>query len=49
MMTGYTLSSLSETKNGLTAKLDLAGSACNAFGQDIYNLTIQVTYETQTR
>jgi alpha-glucosidase len=46
---GYTLRDLSETQNGLTAKLDLAGPACNAFGADIANLTIQVTYETQSR
>ncbi|KAJ7248672.1 glycosyl hydrolases family 31-domain-containing protein [Mycena rebaudengoi] len=46
---GYTLRDLSETQNGLTAKLDLAGPACNAFGADIANLTVQVTYETQSR
>ncbi|KAJ7680135.1 glycoside hydrolase family 31 protein [Mycena rosella] len=40
---------LSETQNGLTAKLDLAGPACNAFGADIASLTIQVNYETQSR
>ncbi|KAF7334797.1 Glycoside hydrolase family 31 protein [Mycena sanguinolenta] len=28
---GYTLSNLSETQTGFTAKLDLAGPACNAF------------------
>jgi alpha-glucosidase len=46
---GYILRDLSETQNGLTAKLDLAGPACNAFGADIANLTVQVTYETQSR
>ncbi len=46
---GYTLSSLKETNSGLTAQLSLAGDACNAFGHDISNLTIQVTYETETR
>lgn len=46
---GYTLRDFSETQNGFTAKLDLAGLACNAFGADIANLTIQVTYETQSR
>ncbi|KAM5542308.1 hypothetical protein V8D89_004181 [Ganoderma adspersum] len=46
---GYTLSSLSETKNGLTARLYLGGSACHAFGHDIANLTLEVTYETKTR
>ncbi len=46
---GYTLDSLKETETGLTAQLNLAGDACNAFGNDIANLTIQVTYETETR
>ena len=46
---GYTLSSLSETSTGLKANLVLAGSACNAFGHDITNLTLEVTYETKTR
>ncbi|KAJ7120271.1 glycosyl hydrolases family 31-domain-containing protein [Mycena epipterygia] len=46
---GYALSSLSQTKSGLTAKLNLAGAECNAFGQDVANLTIQVTYETESR
>ncbi|EJF67386.1 hypothetical protein DICSQDRAFT_151660 [Dichomitus squalens LYAD-421 SS1] len=46
---GYTLSSLHETKAGLTAALSLAGPACNAFGHDIANLTLEVTYDTQTR
>ncbi|KAI0640209.1 glycosyl hydrolases family 31-domain-containing protein [Trametes polyzona] len=46
---GYTLSALHETKTGLTAKLNLAGPACNAFGHDVANLTLEVTYDTQTR
>ncbi|KAI0757718.1 glycosyl hydrolases family 31-domain-containing protein [Daedaleopsis nitida] len=46
---GYILSSLSETKNGLTAQLSMAGQACNAFGHDIVNLTLEVTYETKER
>ncbi|EIW74552.1 glycoside hydrolase family 31 protein [Coniophora puteana RWD-64-598 SS2] len=46
---GYTLQELKQTDTGLTAQLDLAGEACNAFGNDIQNLTIQVTYETQQR
>jgi alpha-glucosidase len=43
------LSDLQETASGLTARLDLAGTPCNAFGTDILNLTIVVTYETPTR
>ncbi|THH14082.1 hypothetical protein EW146_g6217 [Bondarzewia mesenterica] len=46
---GYNLESLHETSHGLTAQLNLAGAPCNAFSEDIANLTIQVTYETQTR
>ncbi|KAL0959205.1 hypothetical protein HGRIS_014485 [Hohenbuehelia grisea] len=46
---GYSLHSLKESRTGLTAQLSLAGPACNAFGNDIVNLTIQVTYDTKTR
>jgi alpha-glucosidase len=46
---GYALTGLQETAHGLTAQLNLAGPACNAFGTDFKNLTIQVTYDTQTR
>ncbi|KAI0757707.1 glycosyl hydrolases family 31-domain-containing protein [Daedaleopsis nitida] len=46
---GYMLSSLSKTENGLTAQLVLAGQACNAFGHDIANLTLEATYETKER
>ncbi|KAI5118349.1 hypothetical protein M0805_009152 [Coniferiporia weirii] len=46
---GYTLGSLQNTAAGLTAQLSLAGPACNAFSSDIANLTIEVTYETQSR
>ncbi|THU98207.1 hypothetical protein K435DRAFT_777589 [Dendrothele bispora CBS 962.96] len=46
---GYELQNLEENQFGLTAKLSLAGPACNAFGIDISNLTIQVTYETTSR
>ncbi|EIW74890.1 hypothetical protein CONPUDRAFT_159664 [Coniophora puteana RWD-64-598 SS2] len=46
---GYTLQELKQTNTGLTAQLDLAGEACNAFESDTQKLTIQVTYETQQR
>ncbi|KAF8344964.1 glycosyl hydrolases family 31-domain-containing protein [Amanita rubescens] len=46
---GYELRSLTETDTGLTAYLQLAGPACNAFGSDVPELTIDVTYETQSR
>ncbi len=48
---GYDLDpgSLSESRNGFAAQLNLAGPPCNAFGTDILNLTIQVTYDTASR
>ncbi|KAF8344954.1 glycoside hydrolase family 31 protein [Amanita rubescens] len=46
---GYKLQSLTETNTGLKAYLQLAGPACNAFGSDVDALTIEVTYETQSR
>jgi hypothetical protein len=48
---GYTLDSLSENQlgNGFTAQLNLAGPPCDAYGSDILNLTLQVTYETASR
>ncbi|KAJ7236328.1 glycosyl hydrolases family 31-domain-containing protein [Mycena rebaudengoi] len=46
---GYSLHSLTETRGGLTARLNLAGPACNAVGIDVIDLTIEVKYETETR
>ncbi|KAJ3793712.1 glycosyl hydrolases family 31-domain-containing protein [Lentinula aff. detonsa] len=46
---GYSLHSLQESKIGLIAQLSLSGPPCNAFGTDFENLTIQVTYETDSR
>ncbi|KAJ4469268.1 glycoside hydrolase family 31 protein [Lentinula aciculospora] len=46
---GYSLHSLQESEIGLVAQLSLAGVPCNAFGTDFQNLTIQVTYETDSR
>ncbi|KAI5991745.1 glycoside hydrolase family 31 protein [Pisolithus orientalis] len=45
---GYTLTSLAELQHGLSAQLQLAGPACNAFGSDIANLTLEVTYQSQS-
>ncbi|KIJ63989.1 glycoside hydrolase family 31 protein [Hydnomerulius pinastri MD-312] len=45
---GYALGSLQESDYGLTAQLTLAGAACNAFGTDIKDLTIEVTYASQS-
>ncbi|KAF7976546.1 hypothetical protein HWV62_6195 [Athelia sp. TMB] len=46
---GYKLDAVHKTSTGLTASLYLAGPACNAFGTDIANLTLEVTYEQQER
>lgn len=46
---GYSLNSLQESDIGLTARLSLFGPACNAFGMDVSSLTVQVTYESDSR
>ncbi|KAH7869303.1 glycosyl hydrolases family 31-domain-containing protein [Lentinula edodes] len=46
---GYLLNFLQESRFGLVAQLSLAGAPCNAFGTDFEDLTIQVTYETDSR
>ncbi|EED85775.1 hypothetical protein POSPLDRAFT_93878 [Postia placenta Mad-698-R] len=46
---GYTLTTLTETSTGLTANLNLAGDACNAFGLDIANLSLHVNYDSNER
>ncbi|KAH9022012.1 glycosyl hydrolases family 31-domain-containing protein [Lactarius pseudohatsudake] len=46
---GYVLDSFVENQSGFTAQLNLAGRPCDAFGEDILNLTIRVTYETTSR
>ena len=40
---------MQENESGLTASLALAGVPCNAYGVDISNLTVTVTYETSER
>jgi hypothetical protein len=45
---GYTLGLFQECDTGLTAQLALSGLACNAFGLDISDLTIKVTYQSQS-
>ncbi|KAG9311037.1 glycoside hydrolase family 31 protein [Chiua virens] len=45
---GYNIDSLIESQHGLTAQLSLAGTPCDAFGTDIADLTIEVTYQSQT-
>jgi hypothetical protein len=45
---GYTLGLFQECDTGLTAQLALSGPACNTFGLNISNLTIEVTYQSQS-
>lgn len=43
---GYVASDVKTSPNGLTANLVLAGTACNVYGVDLANLTLEVVYET---
>lgn len=46
---GYSVSNVQQDGNTVTADLNLAGDACNAYGTDIESLALTVTYETGTR
>ncbi|KAI1380693.1 glycoside hydrolase family 31 protein [Hypoxylon crocopeplum] len=46
---GYTASNVAETASGLTADLTLAGDACNVYGTDLQDLTLEVSYDSETR
>ncbi|EMC97876.1 glycoside hydrolase family 31 protein [Baudoinia panamericana UAMH 10762] len=46
---GYKASHIQHTENGLTATLTLAGTACNAYGTDLTDLTLTVEYQTDQR
>ncbi|KAI1778152.1 glycoside hydrolase family 31 protein [Hypoxylon cercidicola] len=46
---GYTASNVVKTASGLTADLTLAGEACNVYGADLQDLTLEVSYDTATR
>ncbi|KAH8899784.1 family 31 glycosyl hydrolase [Thozetella sp. PMI_491] len=46
---GYKASNVQTTANGLTADLTLAGAACNVYGDDLKDLALTVTYETDSR
>lgn len=43
---GYKASNVKTSGSGLTAELTLAGKACNAYGDDLKNLILEVTYES---
>lgn len=46
---GYKASGVTDTANGFTANLDIAGPACNVYGNDIANLTLSVEYQAADR
>ncbi|TKA74673.1 hypothetical protein B0A55_04709 [Friedmanniomyces simplex] len=46
---GYTAANVQETTTGLTADLTLAGQGCNAYGNDVKDLTLSVQYQSQER
>ncbi|XWW93301.1 hypothetical protein V2A60_001233 [Cordyceps javanica] len=46
---GYKASNVQTTDSGLTAELSLAGTACNVYGDDLKDLRLEVTYETDNR
>lgn len=43
---GYRATDIKTSANGLTAKLTLAGTPCNIYGNDIEDLTLTVEYQT---
>jgi alpha-glucosidase len=43
---GYKASNVQTTSSGLTADLTLAGTACDVYGTDLTDLTLEVTYDT---
>ncbi|KAK5111910.1 hypothetical protein LTR62_004642 [Meristemomyces frigidus] len=46
---GYTASNVQTSDTGLTASLSLAGTACNAYGADLTDLTLTVEYQSEQR
>lgn len=43
---GYKASNVQTSSSGLTADLTLAGEACNVYGTDLTDLTLEVSYDT---
>ncbi|KAJ2879454.1 hypothetical protein IWW38_006115, partial [Coemansia aciculifera] len=46
---GYTAGSISQTSDGFTAKLTLAGLPCDIYGKDIERLELTVRFDTKDR
>ena len=43
---GYKASNIQTSATGLTADLSLAGKACDVYGTDLADLTLEVSYDT---
>lgn len=43
---GYKASNVKTLESGLTAELKLNGEACDAYGDDLKDLVLEVTYES---
>lgn len=43
---GYKASNVKQSASGVTADLTLGGKACDVFGDDLKDLTLEVTYDT---
>ncbi|KAI8629984.1 glycoside hydrolase family 31 protein [Xylariaceae sp. FL1651] len=46
---GYSASNVKTTAHGLTADLTLAGKGCDVYGTDLKDLTLEVSYDTDSR
>ena len=46
---GYKASNVKTSATGLTATLTLAGAPCNVYGDDLRELRLEVSYETDSR
>ncbi|CAZ80513.1 unnamed protein product [Tuber melanosporum] len=46
---GYKAINVKKTDSGLTAELQLAGTACDIYGRDLANLKLQVAYDSKSR
>jgi alpha-glucosidase len=46
---GYRASNVQVTESGFTAYLDLAGAACNVYGNDVEHLTLDVEFQADDR
>jgi len=46
---GYTASNPQNTSSGFTADLTLAGARCQAYGNDVNDLTLEVQYQSKDR